>query len=410
MELCVSSIHRAPEATQEASLCKDPKKAFGLYIHIPYCKTKCPYCDFYTHPTQSRSDIEEYVNALCTEITLSEEYGWRQGSPVDTIFLGGGTPSLLKRSSLEKILSTIRKQFSVKNRSEITIEINPETVNSENSFEWRLLGINRASLGVQSLQDHELLRLKRGHNSEGSRKAYFTLRDSGFENINIDLMYGLEGQTTQLWISSLLMAIDWQPQHISSYNLTIEEKTPFGSQYRLGQLKLPNEETQISLFRETHDILESKGYSRYEISNFARPCYEAKHNLIYWTGGVYWGVGVSAHSFKPGVLCFERWWNLRNLPAYILALKQGRLPPHEHETLPPETHWEERLMTGLRLKVGVNIRDIEGDIGTKISPELRRRLMSFVSSGYMERKNERFSLTEKGILISNEIFRELISS
>ena len=240
------------------------------------------------------------------------------------------------QSSLQKILTTIQNGLDVAANAEVTLEINPETVSLENAKAWRDLGFNRASLGVQTLNGQALARLKRSHTPKDARKALEVLRAVGFSNISADFIFGLEGQTVQEWESTLHEILAWDLDHISAYNLIIEEKTRFAVELRQGTLRLPDEESQVRMFRRTRQILSGAGFTPYEISNYAKPGFESRHNLIYWTGGNYYGVGTAAHSFrKRDHLKIQRWWNCKNLPKYVELIENGGDPKEDSEELRP---------------------------------------------------------------------------
>jgi oxygen-independent coproporphyrinogen-3 oxidase len=288
------------------------------------------------------------------------------------------------------------------------MEINPETVTAEKARLWRSIGINRASLGVQTLLAGQLARLGREHNPESARRAYDILRAAGFANISVDLMFGLEHQTVQNWTKTLQQLLAWDPEHVSAYNLTVEPRTPFGTELSEGKLLLPDDEIQAQLFDRTRSVLQAAGYESYEISNFAKPGFEARHNLIYWKGDDYWGVGVSAHSFQRKGDQYRRWWNPRDERGYVTALEAGRLPTESSETLSAESHCGERLMTGLRLSRGVDIDELRWQLDVPIPASSLEALHRFTRTGHLNRTGNRFSLTPTGMLLSNEIFRDLI--
>jgi oxygen-independent coproporphyrinogen-3 oxidase len=314
---------------------------------------------------------------------------------------------LLPAELLEKILLTIKSRFTLAPNTEITLEINPESVTNSSAQAWRELGINRASLGVQSLENEELKRLKRIHTAEGARKAFRTLHEVGFANVSIDLMYGLEGQTVRGWLTTLEKAIAWQPEHLSAYNLTIEEKTRFAVEKKSGWLTLPDDGQQTEMFEAGRERLTNAGLFPYEISNYARPGFESRHNMTYWTGGNYWGVGVSAHSFQRAGDKIVRWWNPRSLRMYMSGIEQGIHQP-EQEALSTEVHWGERLMTGLRLTSGVDLEEIAKDLEAKIPEQMAVSIRSFVASGHLKETGTRFQLTSRGVLFSSEIARAFV--
>ncbi|MFH1262148.1 MAG: radical SAM family heme chaperone HemW [Pseudomonadota bacterium] len=395
-----SAIHKGREPTEDAPPCKAARSSPGLYLHVPFCTVKCPYCDFYTYPHRGTT---QYVQAVVKEIQHAAEFGWKSDTVFASVFLGGGTPSLLSLQELKILFD----RFRFEKKAEVTIEINPENVTAEKAKGWHDLGINRASLGVQSLDDTALVRLKRTHKAADSRKAFDLLRSAGFENVSIDLIFGLEGQTPKNWETTLREVLAWRPDHISAYGLTIEEKTRFAVEVRQGMLRLPPEEDQLRMFRATREILSDAGLPPYEISNYAKPGFESRHNLTYWTGGEYWGVGVSAHSFQrtPEM---KRWWNVLNLPKYIEALGSGGLAIDGKETLSPQQHWNERMITGLRLTRGVDLKELEQQIGFDRSPQVADALIELIQSGHILRTGDRVTLTEAGVPISDEVFSRLL--
>ncbi len=353
--------------------------------------------------------IPNYFRALLAELGRLNEFGWSEGQQVSSIYVGGGTPSVAETDDIARILERITSLFSVAPKAEISLEINPEDVTPGKAKAWKALGINRASLGVESLKDDELARLERRHDSLTAISSYRGLRDAGFENISVDLLWGLENQDPLNWHRTLESVIAWKPEHVSAYGLTIEEKTRYAKEQRLGKLSVPSEELQTEFFLSTAGTLAEAGYRRYEISNFARPGFESCHNLLYWTGGEYWGVGVSAHSFQKHRGAFSRWWNPRDLRKYVRTLLASSDLPRESETLTPQIHWGERLMTGLRLTEGVSLTALETDIGVPLPEPAMAQLLRFSASGHIRRDHDRFALTNPGFLVSNEIFRALLA-
>lgn len=395
--------HKGRDAIQFEEPCKDAKRDWGIYVHVPFCTHKCPYCDFATVPIRGSDDRDRYVSALQSEIGRTSDFGWTGERNLVSIFLGGGTPSLLSPEQLSAVLGSISQSLSHPLENlEITLEINPEDVTLEQAKKWRRIGINRASLGVQSMVDQELRRLERIHSAETAQSAFRALRGAHFENVSVDLIFGLEGQSLEQWRRTLENVLSWEPDHISAYNLTIEEKTKFGSELRVGKFQASSDDLQVSMLLETRALLSNAGYDPYEISNFARGDFSSRHNLLYWTGKEYWGVGMSAHSFQIGENSFRRWWNPRNQKAYLAG------PSIEEEKLSREMHFGERLMTGLRLAAGVDLAKVSRDLEIEPSASVLERLHTLVESGHMIRSGDTVCLTEKGIVVSNEIFRDLL--
>jgi oxygen-independent coproporphyrinogen-3 oxidase len=379
-----------------------------VYVHVPFCRHKCPFCDFYTFPIVKGETIPNYFRALAAELDRNGEFGWSEGETLSSVYFGGGTPSLSEAADLAGILNRIRSIFRIAADAEISMEINPEDVTPEKAVSWLEMGINRASLGVESLDDGELKRLERQHDAKSSLAAFRTLREAGFTNVSVDLMYALEGHNPKRWEETLRRVVERSPDHISAYSLTIEERTRYAKEQRLGKLHVPEEEVQAELFLNTRSILSAAGYAPYEISNFTRPGFESRHNLIYWTGGEYWGLGVSAHSFRKRNGRFERWWNPSDIRSYTRYLLEDGTLPRESETLSAEVHWGERLMTGLRLTEGVSLEKLTTQIGAPMPETTAAGIQRFQESGHLHRRGDRIFLTESGIVLSNEVFRSLL--
>jgi putative oxygen-independent coproporphyrinogen III oxidase len=334
----------------------------GLYVHIPFCKTKCPYCDFYS--IADASLVSTYLAALEAEARL-----YRDQFPVfDSLFLGGGTPSWLGEAHIAALMKTLRQHFTFAADSEISIEANPDDITSEKLRLFRELGINRLSLGVQSFDEAELRFLGRRHMARQTAVSIDLIRAAGFTNLGLDLMYGLPGQSLDTWLKTLEQALSFAPEHLSCYQLTIVAgetpalSTPLARQAARGELTLPDEETQREFFLLTANFLTARGYFHYEVANFARQgpqagglChYVCRHNVKYWTRTPYLGLGPAAHSFLAG----RRWWNFSSVEEYCLSLNGGEAPVAEAETLTPEQIRLETLALGFRTREGVSLATI----------------------------------------------------
>lgn len=352
----------------------------GLYLHIPFCKRKCAYCDFYS-AVFTKELLVKYTEALKREI---KQWGGKINRPIDTIYLGGGTPSLLNEH-LPELLDCVRQNFSVTAGAEITLEVNPQSDIYEILRNAKKAGINRLSIGVQSGNNDELLLLGRTHTKEDAKNAVEIARTLGFSNISLDLMLGLPHSNTNTLKQDLDFLISLNPEHISAYILKIETNTAFERQEKT--LGLPDDDGVCDQYLFMCEYLGSKGYSHYEISNFAKPDFESRHNLKYWKCEEYLGLGPSAHSFIDG----NRFYYPRDLKAFING--NSPLPDGEGGSE------EEKLMLSLRLKDGVNA-DILPKNKTKI----------FVENGFAEIKNGKFALTDKGMLVSNQIITELLEN
>ena len=371
-----------------SKLTMNKKEWPGLYVHIPFCKTKCPYCDFYS--IIDHAAMDRFVTALKRESVL---YG-KTFSRFDSLYFGGGTPSLIDEKGLAEIFTALRAQFEFSPDTEITVEMNPDDVTAEKLESYRNLGVNRISLGIQSLNDQELAFLKRRHTAEGAKKALTLIREHGFENVGIDLMNGLPGQTEERWTDTLEEALSFGPAHISCYQLTIGSKTFFGKMLHEGKLKMPSEEKQGKTFLSTSRLLEKRGFIHYEVSNFARgKKYRSRHNLKYWRHIPYLGLGPGAHSFHKN----RRWWNVRSVEQYCAALNKNDKPIEGDETLSPDQLELERLFLGFRNLEGIDIKD------TFHKPPCENALKRLITSKYVEVRSGKIIPTAKGYLIADRL-------
>ena len=360
--------------------------SFGVYIHIPYCVSRCPYCDFNTY-VGIEDTAPEYVDAL-----LREAATWprrRAGS----IFLGGGTPSLLDPPLMEKLLDGVQERFDVDPGAEITMEANPETVDAERLAAFRRTGINRVSFGAQSFQPHVLTTLGRAHTVGRTRDAVAEARASGFDNLNLDLIYGTPGESIDDWRRSLDEATALEPEHISAYSLTIEPGTAFGVAVSDGSMPAPDEDDQATKYELALDVLDQAGYEHYEISNWARPGRASRHNLLYWTQGDYAGLGAGAHSHDDG----HRWWNVKLPRAYIDRSPAARA---DGEHLDLATRRSERTELLLRLVAGMEREELDPDAET---------LNGLRAEGLVGVRGGRIVLTRRGLLLQNEVALRLTS-
>ena len=379
---------------------KTDTKPLGLYIHIPFCRQKCVYCDFYSLSGQE-SLMEDYTNALCAH--LAETAPFAAGHTVDTIYFGGGTPSYLGEKLLTRILKTILKKYRVDRGAEITLEANPDSASDRKALKrLRKAGFNRISLGMQSACDQELREIGRIHTAEQLRTAVDAARQAGFENLSLDLIYGLPHQTQERWAANLAAAVDLAPEHLSCYGLKVEEGTPLFA--RRDTAGLPDDEAQADMYLYTVEYLRRFGYAQYEISNFSRSGLESRHNLKYWTLAEYAGFGPGAHSDFGGV----RYAYERDLSAYIQGVRNGTPMLSESERIPPLERDTEWLMLGLR-----TVRGLEPAI---FEQRFRRRFSIFLpfletcaKTGYAVCEETRWHLTPNGFLVSNQIIRELLN-
>lgn len=369
----------------------------GIYIHIPFCKQACAYCDFHFSTIQKNKG--EMVDAICNEIELRKDY--LNNTQIDTIYFGGGTPSILNNTELEKIFSTLRKNYSWSENAEITLECNPDDLTREKLNELKAIGINRLSIGLQSFNDDELKWMNRAHSEKESEASIKLAKELGFKNITIDLIYGSKYTTLENWESTMQKALSLNVQHISSYNLTIENKTRLGNSFSKGAELPIDTEMSASQFQKMIELLETHGYEHYEISNFAKPGFISRHNSNYWRGHKYIGIGPSAHSYN-GV---SRQWNISNNSLYIkgIVAKNGYF---NIETLSKLNKYDEYVLTGLRTKWGCDLNFIEQTFGEEFKTHFLTQINKYMPEFVTQTINS-FTLTNKGKLLADKIAMEL---
>lgn len=380
-----------------------PLEPLGLYVHIPFCVRKCAYCDFLS---SSATDYQSYSQALIREIglqamVLREKY--QLPVAVDTLFFGGGTPSLLPPSLIEAVMVTLESCFEILPEAEISIEINPGTLTKQKAETYRRIGINRASLGLQSIHEDELRALGRIHDYAMFEQSYDLLRRVGFKNINVDLMFGIPLQTGQRLKQSLDAVIGREPEHLSVYSLIVEEGTAFYRQRAKGHLSLPSEESERQMYWQVRDYLAMAGYAQYEISNYARPNLACRHNLKYWSDNDYLGLGLGAASYLDGY----RLKNEANLKRYLswaeqladlkTLVKVTDLPNEQH-------HLEEVLFLGLRKRQGIAIKWLNQRFDKPLEKVYQAEIAEFIGEGMMTMTDGYIRLTDKGINYSNQLF------
>ncbi len=371
-----------------------------LYIHIPFCIKKCLYCDFFSVPYNAQS-AENYTDALCKELRLKKD----SAQSLNTIYIGGGTPSLLPDECFLKLFQCLRNNYHFSPDIEITVETNPGTI-SESKIQTLLdAGANRFSIGVQSFRDDELKFLGRIHNSGDATRTIETLIKHGIENFSIDLMYGIPGQTRESWGIALAKAAELSPSHVSTYELTLEENTPLYAIIKSRPIAMPDEDLILEMYNHTIDYLAGHGHEHYEISNFALPGFKCIHNLNYWNRGEYIGAGAGAHSFVNGV----RTKNIADVNKYIDSLNTGIIHETESVMITPAESLKEIIFLGLRKTEGINAKNIPSStIGDR---EALKKLIDasgeLICEGYLEINEDYLRLTRKGIVISNTIIVKL---
>jgi len=369
-------------------------KTPGLYIHIPFCLSKCHYCDFYS--STSISAVPDFLKALVKEMKM-----YRNMFDVfDTLYIGGGTPSLLTPSQLEDILTSVQKNFDFTSEPEISIETNPADLDRPLLESTREMGINRINIGVQSFDEKVLGLLGRRHSAKQAILAIEASRKAGFQNIGLDLIYGVPGQDVNSWLDTLRQAVAFSPEHLSCYQLTLGAKTPLGVRYQAGEFLMPGEELQYEFFIKTSEFLEDAGYIHYEVSNFAKGTkYVSRHNQKYWDHSPYLGLGPSAHSFQPD----RRWWNHRSLDQYLAAIKAENLPVEETETLTMEQLRLEALYLGLRTKKGVSLYDFKNRYHYDLFAEKKEMIDRLQEEGLISIQDGRLYPTQTGLAVADSL-------
>ena len=366
------------------------ERIHSLYLHIPFCTWVCKYCDFTAYPVL-QGMIPPYVDALTMEIAQAPR--WYPIGPLQTVFIGGGTPSLLTPEQLVRILDTIRGSIGIAADAEITVEANPSNISAAQAEPWRRAGVTRLSVGVQSLKPAALRFLERLHSGEQALQAVRVAREAGFDNIGCDLLYGIPGVSTAEWLESLDGVLAEQSAHVSAYELTVEAGTRLAQEVRSGAVVMPDAEEQLEQYWAADRRLADEGFGHYEISNWARPGFESRHNLAYWEYRPYLGCGVGAHSLlRHDDARSERFWNVKGVKAYVDALKDGASPIADRETLSADRAAGEAAMIGVRLLHGTRAVDS--------FPAERDRLLA---AGLLAPAGEAVRLTTRGVELANQV-------
>lgn len=371
----------------------------GIYIHIPFCKQRCNYCAFYS--TTLYNIKEEYVNALCKELLMRKDYV--AGDVISTIYFGGGTPSTLTIEQLERVCSTIYSTYPIAENPEVTIECNPDDLTPEYLERLKELPFNRISMGVQSFNNIQLKRLGRRHTAEGAHLAVANARAAGYNNISIDLMFALPGSTLLEWQHDLESAIALKPDHLSAYNLMYEEGTPLYRALQRGDFNELGEDENVKQFGMLIEAMKGAGYRHYEISNFALPGKESRHNSSYWNNTPYIGCGAAAHSYNGT----SREWNIADIKTYIEGIN-GEKRNFEIEHLTEEERYNDTILTRLRTADGIPLTWMKDKFSDKLNAYMLRAAEKEIALGNLKEENGHLSLTEKGIFISDAVIRELI--
>lgn len=371
----------------------------GIYLHIPFCKRRCIYCDFFS--TTQNDKKKAYIEALCQELALRKDY--LQGETIETIYLGGGTPSQLEAADFERIFETIYRIYPVHSQAEITLEANPDDLTPTYVHRLRQLPFNRLSMGIQTFHDETLQRLHRRHTAQQAIEAFQRCREAGFDNLSIDLMYGLPGESLKLWETDLEQATALHPEHISAYHLIYEEGTALWKLREQHQVEEADEDLSLRLFTVLMDRLGAAGYEHYEISNFALPGRQSRHNSSYWEGIPYLGCGPSAHSYNGT----SRQWNIASLDGYLQGIAQ-HTPEVEMEELDLYTRYNDFIITRMRTQKGLSLLQLATEFGTDLYRYCLQMAQPHLQQGTLERKEEILKLTRSGIFVSDGIMSDLL--
>ena len=372
----------------------------GLYVHIPFCSSRCSYCDFATGLYQSEL-VERYVCGLTEEIRTSQY----AGENVDTIYFGGGTPSLLAPAQLERVLAAVHDSFKIATDSEITLEINPGSATLDKLSAFRSLGVNRASFGAQTFDDAELAKLGRSHNAVDALRTFAELRNADFANVSFDLIAGLPGQTLGGWERNIQQALALAPEHLSFYLLEVHSGTPLAEHIRRGIQPQPDEDLAGVMYEWMLEQALDAGYEHYEISNLCRPGFHSRHNVKYWTAAPYYGFGCSAHSYDGDT---RRWSNQRDVLKYVEMVESGASPVVEEQQLSATDVRAEAVFLGLRMMQGVDLRRYRESFGVDLRDEHADDLDRFCKAGLVELDGDLIRLTRTGALLSNEVFAAFV--
>jgi oxygen-independent coproporphyrinogen-3 oxidase len=369
-------------------------KPFSLYVHVPYCSKRCGYCDFntYTPSELDREDqIESWLNSAVKEIELARRV-LKEELTIDTIFFGGGTPSLLDSNTVDNFVKSVKSNFKLKPGLEITIEANPDSITEEKSQRWLNSGINRVSIGMQSSTKEVLKKLDRTHNPDNVSNSVNILKKSGLDNFSLDLIYGTPGESLNDWENSLKDAIALNPSHISAYSLVIEPGTKMGAQLSRGEINQVNDDEAADKYQLADELLKKNNYSWYEISNWAKKDKECKHNLNYWLGNNWWGIGPGAHSHVNGV----RWWNHKLPKVWRELLEKQNSPAQAREVLSEDQIKSEQIMLLSRLRTGLGNQELD-----------ENRIENLIANQLATLDANKIVLTLKGRLLADEVFRQL---
>ncbi len=370
----------------------------GIYLHIPFCKQACHYCDF--HFTTSQRGKPELLDAMLREIEMRKEE--MSGQVIDTIYFGGGTPSLLTHTELMRFFDAIYSRFEVNPAAEITLEANPDDLSKEQLKMFRNTPVNRFSIGIQSFREQDLKAMNRAHTSAQAERCTLDAADAGFENLSVDLIFGLPDLSMEAWMENVKMALALPITHVSCYGLTIEPKTALAWQINKGMVKIPDDELAAAQYQWLLDMAEDSGFPWYEISNFAQPGFESKHNTSYWKGIPYFGIGPSAHSYNGTI----RSWNVSSNAVYVKEMQEGRRAA-ETESLDESGRFHELVLTSLRVRNGLSVTDIRNLYGNDVHRSLLEAAQGYIEQDWLIHHDGRLKLSRQGLLFADKITSDL---
>jgi len=382
---------------------------FSVYVHFPFCLSKCPYCDFASIAAREVPEVA-YTRALLRELTMRAPA--LAGARVDSVFIGGGTPSLWSPPLVAEVLSALSGAFPLAPRAEVTLEANPGAADAARFRGYRAAGVNRLSMGVQSFEPTTLAALGRAHDGDTARRAFAAAREAGFENLSLDFIYGVHGQTEAQVERDARAAVALGPEHLSAYALTLDqpslaEEVPLARALRRGEVALPPDEVVVAMQRTVAQVYRAAGLERYEVSNYARPGLHSRHNAVYWTGGDWLALGVGATGTVRGGQDRFRYANVRSAEAYLARLERGELPEASREALTPELAFEERVAMGLRLVSGLDLEAVCADFGQPFGPR-RAAVERLLAGGLVQWQGGRLGLTERGLDLHSAVSAALM--
>jgi len=370
----------------------------AIYLHIPFCYKKCAYCDFFS--VANTKNVEQFVSCLLKEMEIRKYF--LDNKKIQTIYFGGGTPSLLSPAQIEILMNGLHKYFSIDSNIEFTLEANPDDLNKNYLTDILSLGVNRLSIGIQSFQDKDLKLMKRRHTAQQAIECVLLAQESGFKNISVDLIYGLPDLKIHEWEENIKSALDLNIQHISAYHLTIEPNTLFKKWWQQNKITLPDDDESLNQFNLLKELTQKNGFLHYEISNFAKDGFLSLHNTNYWMGKKYLGLGPSAHSYNLS----SRQWNISNLQVYLSEISKGILP-NEIENLSLNEKYNDYILVSMRTMWGADIQKIENEFGASYKHHFLNKQKKYFEKGLLKKSGNRFILSDKALFISDQIISEL---